>query len=167
MAPTVGSGIRAEAASCGNSSVKPLKFGNAYAAAAPMRTKANDTTIADTRRDRPLGAGGCLSSWVSLFGVSACASASAVSATCVPHVVSRVRLGSTKQIKKEPSRGLIQRRLSRDCPPKIGLDHGLIGLMPSYRLSRLACAASRWRLRFLTDRCRRFVAGSPRRSSAP
>jgi hypothetical protein len=27
-------------------------------------------------------------------------------------------------------------------PPKIGLDHGLIGLMPGYRLSLLACAAS-------------------------
>jgi hypothetical protein len=39
----------------------------------------------------------------------------------------------------------------RDCPPKIDLDHGLIGLMLGYRLSFLACVASRWRLIYFGD----------------
>jgi hypothetical protein len=104
-------------------------------AAAPMTTKADtDTTIAGIRVDRLFSAAGCLSSCVSLFGVSACGSFSGVSSTCV-------RLGSMKQGQKR--RRIVHATAPLcDCQPKIGLDHGLIELMPGYHLSLLACAAS-------------------------
>src|SRR5216683_1854368 len=97
-------------------------------AAAPMTIKADtDTTIAGIRLERLFSAAGCLSSCVSLFGVSACGSFSDVSATCV-------RLGSMKQ--GQSRRWIVHATAPlRDCPSKIGLDHGLIGLIPGYRLS--------------------------------
>jgi hypothetical protein len=42
----------------------------------------------------------------------------------------------------------------RDCPPKFGLDHGLIWLMLGYRLSRRRRLPSHCRFRFLAQHLR-------------
>src|SRR5713226_4332853 len=87
---------------------------------------AKDTTNAGTRLEAPCGAAsGFLSPCVSLSGVSA---------TCVPYVSARSQDFSSPPIRKT-TRAVawtIQRRLSRDCPTKSGLNHGLIWLMISY-----------------------------------
>ena len=130
MALTTGSGIGTEAVLRGNKSARLLKFGRAklapgkaYIATAPMTVKANeDTTIAGIRLDRLFTATGSLSSCVFLLSVSASASFSGVSATCV-------RLGSMGQSRRVE----IQRRLlCAIAHLKIRLDHGLMWLMLCY-----------------------------------
>jgi hypothetical protein len=91
-----------------------------------MTAKADkDTTIAGTRREARCGAAS--------GGLSPCVSLSGVSATCVPHVSAQSQdfLAADQQNKKAVA-WTIQRRLARDCPPKFGLNHGLIWLMISY-----------------------------------
>jgi hypothetical protein len=104
---------------------KRLKSGKELAVAAPMMAKADkDTIIAGTRREAPCcAASGCLSPCVSL---------SAVSATCVPYVSAQSQDFSSPPISKKAVAWTIQRRLSRDCPPKFRSNHGLIWLMISY-----------------------------------
>jgi hypothetical protein len=106
---------------------KLLKFGKELAVAAPMTAKADkDTTIAGTRLEAPwCAASGCLSPWFSLSGVSA---------TCVPYVSAQSQDFSSPPTRKTKRAvaWTIQRRLSRDCPTKFGLNHGLIWLMISY-----------------------------------
>ena len=46
--------------------------------------------------------------------------------------VARFFLAADQQNKKRTVAWTIQRRLSRDCPPKVGLDHGLIWLIIIY-----------------------------------
>ncbi len=59
---------------------------------------------------------------------------SGVSATCVPYVSAQSQDFSSPPIRKTKRAvaWTIQRRLSRDCPTKFGLNHGLIWLMISY-----------------------------------
>src|ERR1700738_5200094 len=92
-----------------------------------MTAKADkDTTIAGTRLEAACcAASGCLSPCVSLSGVSA---------TCVPYVSAQSQDFFSPPIRKTKRAvaWAIQRRLSRDCPTKFGLNHGLIWLMISY-----------------------------------
>ena len=46
--------------------------------------------------------------------------------------VARFFIAADQQNKKKTVAWTIQRRLSRDCPPKVGLDHGLIWLIIIY-----------------------------------
>src|SRR3981189_1194260 len=95
--------------------------------AAPTTAKADkDTTIAGTRPEALCcAASGCLSPCVSLSGVSA---------TCVPYVLAHSQDFSSPPIRKAKRAvaWTIKPRLSRDCPTKFGLNHGLIWLMISY-----------------------------------
>src|SRR5450755_3235018 len=92
-----------------------------------MTAKADkDTTIAGTRLEaRCRAASGCLSPCVSLSGVSA---------TYVPYVSAQSRDFSSPPIRKTKRAvaWTIQRRLSRDCPTKFSLNHGLVWLTISY-----------------------------------
>src|ERR1700694_1931386 len=91
-----------------------------------MMAKADkDATIAGTRPEGfCTAASGGLSPWVSLSGVSA---------TCVPYVPAQSQdFPRRRSAKPTQSRHMENPATSAICPPKFGLNHGLIWLRIGY-----------------------------------